>query len=316
VTVRQVASAAASILLVALSSCSSQGRGPVGRGPVRGGPVEPPAAERVAIDRHGDEVAFAIIGDFGKAGPAEADVAALVHGWTPEFILTTGDNNYDEGAASTIDENIGQYYGDFIAPYRGRFGAGARENRFFPALGNHDWRATDLKPHTDYFALPGNERYYTVSIGPVDVFVVDSDRHEPDGIDTGSRQAQWLRQALAAADGPWKLVVMHHPPYSSGDHGSSEALRWPYREWGATAVVAGHDHHYERIETDGMLYFVNGLGGNPNRYEVKTPLPGSVVRYNGDHGAMRVWADAQGLRFEFVTRAGVVIDTVTRKAGE
>ncbi len=276
-------------------------------------PAVPRAGEQLQVRRPGDAVEFAIIGDFGSAGPAEADVAALVHRWTPEFIVTTGDNNYVHGAASTIDENIGQYYHDFISPYVGEFGAGAAENRFFPALGNHDWRATDLAPHTDYFALPGNERYYTISWGPVDVFVVDSDPHEPDGIDADSAQARWLEQTMKAADGPWKLVLMHHPPYSSGDHGSSPALRWPYAQWGATAVIAGHDHHYERIEQDGILYFVNGLGGNPERYAVKTPVEGSAVRYNADHGAMRVYADTQGIRFEFVNRSGEIVDSVTRK---
>jgi tartrate-resistant acid phosphatase type 5 len=276
-------------------------------------PAEPPASQQLRVAQPGDAVEFAIIGDFGKAGPAEADVAAMVVGWTPAFILTTGDNNYDFGAASSIDENIGQYYHAFIAPYTGKYGAGASENRFFPALGNHDWRTVDLKPYTDYFALPGNERYYAVSWGPVDAFIVDSDSHEPDGVDAHGRQAQWLKQALAEADGPWKLVLMHHPPYSSGDHGSSEALRWPYREWGATAVIAGHDHHYERLEVDGMLYFVNGLGGNPDRYAVHQPLPGSAKQYNDDHGAMRVYADAQGIRFDFVNRKGELVDTVSRK---
>ena len=78
-------------------------------------------------------------------------------------------------------------------------------------------------------------------------------------------------------------------------------------------MIAGHDHHYERIEIGDMLYFVNGLGGNPDRYAVKSPQEGSKVRYNEDHGAMRVWADAQGIRFEFVTRTGDVIDTAIRK---
>lgn len=278
-------------------------------------PAEPAAELQIRVERPGDSVGLAIVGDFGKAGAAASDVAALVHGWTPELIVTAGDNNYDDGAASTIDENVGQYYHDFIAPYAGGFGAGAAENRFFPALGNHDWRSTDLRPHTDYFTLPGNERYYTISWGPVDVFVVDSDPHEPDGIAADSAQAKWLEQAMMAADGPWKLVVMHHPPYSSGDHGPSEALRWPYREWGATAVVAGHDHHYERIEQDGLLYFVNGLGGNPSRYPVGDPVDGSAVQYNADHGAMRVYADRQGIRFEFVNRKGETIDSVTRKLG-
>src|SRR5438045_4151622 len=57
---------------------------------------------------------FAIIGDYGSAGQSELDVSNRIHGWNPDFIITTGDNNYDLGAASTIDPNIGQYYHDFI----------------------------------------------------------------------------------------------------------------------------------------------------------------------------------------------------------
>jgi hypothetical protein len=277
-------------------------------------PAEPAANEQIAVEKTADAVTFAIIGDFGEAGPAAADVAKLVHGWTPEFIVTAGDNNYNDGAAATIDANIGQYYHDFISPYVGKYGKGASENRFFPALGNHDWRTPDLKPHTDYFVLPGNERFYSVSWGPVDVFVVDSDSHEPAGNTADSAQAKWLEQAMRAADGPWKIVVMHHPPYSSGDHGSSEDLRWPYAEWGATAVVAGHDHHYERLEIGGTLYFVNGLGGK-QRYDVGDPIAGSAVRYNEDHGAMRVYADPQGIVFEFIDRTGKTIDTVSKKLG-
>lgn len=288
----------------------------LGACPAPSAPAEPAPDEQIAVDRTADSVTFAIIGDFGVAGEPAADVSRLVHGWTPEFVLTTGDNNYDDGAASTIDANIGQYYHDFIAPYSGKYGDGAKDMRFFPALGNHDWRTSDLKPHTDYFVLPGNERFYTVSWGPVDVFVVDSDPHEPAGITFDSTQAKWLELAMRAADGPWKLVIMHHPPYSSGDHGSSEALRWPYAEWGATAVIAGHDHHYERLEIDGTLYFVNGLGGNPNRYAVGEPIAGSAFHYNADHGAMRVYADAQGIAFEFIDRAGKTIDTVTRKRAQ
>lgn len=275
-------------------------------------PAEPAPESRVTVSEPAESVTFAVIGDFGYAGPEAAAVSALVHGWTPDFIVTAGDNNYNDGAASTIDANIGQYYHDFISPYVGTYGAGATQNRFFPALGNHDWRTPDLKPHTDYFVLPGNERFYEVSWGPVDIFIVDSDSHEPAGNTADSAQAKWLEQAMRAADGPWKIVVMHHPPYSSGDHGSSEVMRWPYAEWGATAVIAGHDHHYERIEVDGLLYFVNGLGGK-HRYDVDDPVAGSAFRYNADHGAMRVYADQQGIVFEFIDRAGTTIDSVSRK---
>ncbi len=84
--------------------------------------------------------------------------------------MTTGDNNYPDGAAATIDENIGQYYADFIYPYTGSYGTGAASNRFFPSLGNHDWYTTGAMPYLDYFALPGNERYYRFTRGPVEFF--------------------------------------------------------------------------------------------------------------------------------------------------
>lgn len=276
-------------------------------------PAEPAAQDRLVVERSAESITFAVIGDFGADGDPEAAVAKLVHEWTPEFIVTTGDNNYPDGEATTLDVNVGRHYHEFIAPYRGKYGAGAKENRFFPALGNHDWKTGSIDAHLDYFALPGNERYYDVSWGPVDLFIVDSDAREPDGITADSVQAQWLKGALARADGPWKLVVMHHPPYSSSDHGSTPALQWPYAEWGATAVLAGHDHTYERIEKDGVLYFVDGLGGYPERYGLNEPVDGSAVRFNEDHGAMRVEASVDRIAFEFVTSSGKTIDAIERR---
>jgi hypothetical protein len=264
---------------------------------------------------------FAVIGDYGSAGQPEEDVSTLIADWQPELIITTGDNNYREGEASTIDANIGQYYAAYIHPYVGQFGPGADENRFFPSPGNHDWRAPGLQPYLDYFSLPGNERYYEFVRGPVHFFAVDSDSNEPDGVSRGSVQAAWLQDALAASDAPWKLVYMHHPPYSSGRHGSIEWMRWPFEEWGASAVLAGHDHVYERIVRDGLVYFINGLGGQPSRYGLGgqpsrynfrlLSVRGSEVRYNDDHGAMLVVADQQRITFSFVTRNGVVVDEYT-----
>lgn len=275
--------------------------------------AEPPPSERVEVRVEAEEVQIAAIGDYGKSGPAEAEVARLVESWDPDFVITLGDNNYDHGEARTIDENVGRYYRGFIAPYRGDYDTGGVENRFFPALGNHDWRVGNLDPYLEYFTLPGNERYYEVRWGPVHVFAVDSDGDEPHGRDEDSIQARWLREALARSDAPWKIVYMHHAPYSSGRHGSTRALRWPFDAWLADAVIAGHDHVYERIERDGILYFVNGLGGHPNIYEFDDAVDGSKVRFNDEHGAMRIEATSDRIVFEFVTVEGEVIDRVERQ---
>ena len=268
-----------------------------------------PATPGPPVHHEASATRFAIIGDFGEAGPAAAAVAELVRGWEPDFIATTGDNNYPDGMRETIDANVGAYYHAYIGDYIGAHGEGAPENRFFPTLGNHDWHTHDLAPYLEYFALPGNERYYAVSWGPVDLFLLDSDQAEPDGNDEASVQARWLADALAHSTAPWQLVLLHHAPHSSGSHGSTAVLQWPFAAWGADAVIAGHDHLYERIERDGIVYLVNGLGGHGKRYDFGTPVSGSVVRFNAEHGALRVEATADELRFDFVRIDGEVVDS-------
>ena len=266
---------------------------------------------------------FAVVGDYGSGDQNEADVAALVKSWNPDLVITTGDNNYPDGTAETIDNNIGQFYHQYIYPYQGAYGEGADINRFFPSLGNHDWNTVDGDgmpyPYLDYFKLPqresGNERYYDFEWGPVHFFALDSDSREPDGVGRSSAQAAWLQSRLSESTAAWKIVYAHHPPYSSGLHGSIEWMRWPFAEWGATAYLAGHDHLYERLVIEGFPYFINGLGGG-NIYFFKIPLEGSEVRYGGDYGAILVEATEAYINFKFINRSGEVIDSYSLPEAE
>lgn len=259
---------------------------------------------------------FAIIGDFGKSSLPEQQVADLVHSWRPEFIVTLGDNNYPNGSHETIDANIGQYYGAYIRP---KAGAGSRyaqseRQRFFPCLGNHDWRAPAAQPYLDYFDLPGNGRYYQVVRGPVALFIVDSDPHEPDGVDAQSIQAQWLKGALAASKAPWKVVIFHHPPYSSGRHGSNTWMQWPFKAWGAHLVMGGHDHTYEHIIVDDLHYIVMGLSGaSKDAFRIACALPRAQYDscYDDNYGALEANASTTQFTLRMTTIDGRVHDTVT-----
>jgi predicted phosphodiesterase len=256
-------------------------------------------------------ITFAAIGDFGSNDANELDVANLVKSWNPDFIITLGDNNYPDGEAATIDASIGKYYREFIYPYVGSYGEGGTTNRFWPSIGNRDWdnqTGAKLKPYLDYFTLPNNERYYDFVRGPVHFFVIDSDADEPDGITSTSIQAQWLRNKLAASTAAWKIVYFHHPPYSSRTSWSN--LQWPFQTWGASAVLSGHAHVYERVMKDGIPFFTNGLGGDSTG-SFNGAIAGSVVRFGDDYGAMRITASATAITYEFITRRGVVIDTYT-----
>jgi hypothetical protein len=237
---------------------------------------------------------FAVIGDYGMGNSSESAVATLVAGWDPDFVITLGDNNYPDGEASTIDDNVGQFYSAFIGDYQGSYGSGSLINRFWPSLGNHDWTPISCDtngcngPYFDYFTLPGNERYYEVDYGLVGLFVVDSDSREPDGNSVSSAQAQWLQQRLSASTACFDIVYFHHTPYSSGIN--SSWMRWPFAQWGAEVVMAGHEHSYERLEVDGIPYFTNGVGSSSSG------------------GAMLVTATENGITYQFYNTASQLID--------
>ena len=249
---------------------------------------------------------FGVIGDYGLNNTAERDVANLVKSWNPSFILTLGDNNYSTDPTSW-DARIGQYYHQYIYNYKGTYGPGSPTRRFFPNIGNHDYDA-GIQGYLDYFDLPGNERYYTYRHGPVEFFVLNSNSQEPDGISKTSKQAAWLQSAMAASDAKWKIVSLHHPPYASGS--ASTTMRWPFEEWGADVVMAGHLHNYERLHIGNIDYFINGLGG-AGISGFGTTATGSQVRYNDSHGAMKVIADDSFMRFQLINKAGQVIDDYT-----
>ena len=282
---------------------------------IRAAPISPISRQSQQVS---ETVRFAVIGDFGDESSDEGRVATMVTGWNPDFIITTGDNNYSDGEASTIDINIGQYYSQFIGNYQGTYGPGSETNRFWPSLGNHDWHSISCNgsdcsgPFMDYFVLPGNERYYEVDLGLVHLYAVDSDGREPDGDQIDSVQGNWLKNALTSSTSCFDVVYFHHPPFSSGNHGSDEDLRWPFELWGADVVLSGHEHSYERLDVSGFPYFVNGLGGRGLRgFDNVGTLPTGVVsvtRYSDDYGAMLVEASSSGITYQFFNADGDLID--------
>ncbi len=251
---------------------------------------------------------FALIGDFGTGDVNAAEVAALVQGWNVDFVMTVGDNNYPAGDAETIDANIGRDWHSYIHPYAGTYGTGADENRFWPCPGNHDWNfENEFKPYTDFFELPGNERYYEVIKGPVHLFCVNSDIHEPDTFDADGVQAGWLEAALAASTAPWRIVFQHHPPYSSGNYGPDVNRQWPFGSWGANLVLSGHEHDYERLVIDGLTHVISGTGGIATR-SVGTFLEGSQAFWTDRHGAVLVELSENWGRFASIDTLGALGD--------
>ena len=104
-----------------------------------------------------------------------------------------------------------------------------------------------LQPHYDYFTLPGNERYYEVGWGAVDLFVVDSGMNP-----TASPPIQFKAGGCGQhykIETPWKVVATITSFSSSAKHGSNPEMQWPFAAWAYWPVLAGHDYTYERLTT-------------------------------------------------------------------
>ena len=276
-------------------------------------------------------IKFAIIGDYGEMGedgssphPSSVAVAALVKSWDPDFVITTGDNNYPKGGYETIDINVGSLYSTYIYPYTGRYEPPTiMENRFFPCLGNHDFDTEGAAPYLTYFTMPelGNKYYYDFVRGDVHFFALCSDERGPDI----PAQLTWLEEKVRSSESAWKIVYFHHPVYSSKimvpprernniyTKNRERRIEAPFAEWGVSAVLNAHIHVYERFMIGGIPYITNGLGGGKVIYEFcdEAPDAESVRRFTGEHGAMQVEATDKELSLRFITISGEIADEIT-----
>ena len=210
-----------------------------------------------------DRVSFAVLGDNGSGGRqaiAVAERMARTYGASPfGLVALLGDICYYGNFADRYDDV-------FRRPMAPLIDAGVG---FELAIGNHDAELhhsddglAEIEAELRLLGTPG--RYYTSSHGPADLFYLDSSVPGLFGADA-SGQIEWLDDALASSSNQWKIVALHHPPYSSGEHGSTpgfdDLLQPVLARNHVDLVLAGHDHHYERTRPlDGITYVVSGGG--------------------------------------------------------
>ena len=220
-------------------------------------------------------------------------------------VFTAGDNVYEDGTA--------QEYADCYGPSWGR-----HKDRTYPAIGNHEYHASDGAPHFAYFGAAAGDPdkgYYSYEAGAWKVIVINSNAGRVP-VDSGSEQEQWLRDELSASEHDCTLAYWHHPRFSSGVYGDDDrfdALWQALYEYGAELVVVGHEHHYERLaplnpageidEAAGIRQIIAGTGG---RYLRPTGLPrtGSEVRNSETHGVLELTLRHDSYEWEFVPVAG------------
>ena len=193
--------------------------------------------------------------------------------------------------------------------------------------GNHDRYAPLMDVFFGGAAAPAEaaSRNWTRQVGGALLIGIDG------GLDwrADGPNARWLSRTLAASKHPFVFVVTHYPAYSSRNHGKLAAdgavLEYTSRvargrivpileAHGVTAMLAGHDHGYERSQTAGGLTTITVAGGGagvyPKRDTAEQQNPRSKAMADEHHyGLLRI--DGGKAVFTAITPDGKVIDTQT-----
>lgn len=241
-----------------------------------------------------DSLNFLVFGDWGRLGEQDQvevaeQMARAAGNLNPRFIISVGDNFYENGVKSVDDP---QWQKSFEEVYRDP----ALQVPWYCILGNHDYHAggdcdaqiayhqisprwnmparyyqqthqVDERTTADFFYLdttPMIKSYSSLIRG----FITRANVMTQDV----PKQLAWFKTALAASTAQWKIVIAHHPIYSGGGHGNSEELIENIlpllHEHKVQAYFNGHDHDLQHLVAGEVNLFDSGAGSQhtPTRY--------------------------------------------------
>jgi hypothetical protein len=193
-------------------------------------------------------------------------------------------------------------------------------------LGNHDWKTSregavaqvDWMQASSLYRMPG--LFYSVQAAPgVELFAIDStvllaghtvyeeeiaedgraiasnivEEPDPWAVPRGAERemAAWLEQALRESTARWKIVIAHHPIWSSssGKYGQAKVLRetvLPALCRYADAFLVGHEHTLE-VHTDDC----RSVLGRPDERPLVQLVSGAAAKQRPLHTPFMAYQD-------------------------
>jgi 3',5'-cyclic AMP phosphodiesterase CpdA len=216
-----------------------------------------PRTTRPYVQAGGDALLrLAVVGDVGDSGhrldATASAIAALAGDRGFDALAVLGDNSYPVGDPSRLDETIFEPFGPVLD----------HGTTLLAILGNHDVMDGNAAGQVAALGMPARwwaaERAGTLLVGLDSNQVADPD------------QAAWLESTLRSSSARWKVVFVHHPPYSAGYQGSNQRVRAVFapifERGGVNLVLSGHDHDYQRSKPqNGVVYVVSGAAAGSRR---------------------------------------------------
>lgn len=204
-------------------------------------------------------VNFMVIGNTsdpaGNTAAIKARMEQSMAGYDADFLIHTGDIAH-EGSNENSDR-------EFFRPYKNVLS----NNPLLVALGEDEYGPERTNANGKSFlnnnfkkihSMPwskGTPNYYYIDTANARlVFIDTNNQYGALGaplLNQKSPQYEWLRSSLATAGADkWKIVVMHHPAYSSGKEEDrlSQLLAPLFEAQRVNLVIQGHQGAYERTK--------------------------------------------------------------------
>lgn len=248
----------------------------------------PPRRYRTPRRHERGDVHFFAYGDSRSGETVHAAIAARM---LEEVERSTREAPFDFALQLGDFAARGGVDAEWVGPFRSTR-ALLRRLPMLPVLGNHELKPRDAgrRNYDRYLGhAMGTESYYRTRLGPLHLFVLDSNVPW-----TGSsEQEQWFAQELPtvreAYPDDFIVIAIHHSPLSGGLHADHEGARehgLPLMQRYADLVLAGHDHMYERGTLGGLHWVVSGGGGSP-LYSANRRREGQLA-FSPEHHYLRI----------------------------
>ena len=237
-------------------------------------------------------VTFVALGDARNNPKIWGRILSQAMQFEPAFVIHTGDIVGNGNDYEAWDREFAKPAEKFLA----------RVPCFY-TFGNHE---NNVALIYQMFGFPEQARgNYNQIIGPVQLFAMN--RFENWG--KGAGNLVTMEKQLAASNSPFIFAFAHPPAWSSASHGNDklgQEVHFPiFEKHDVTAMIAGHDHCYERSEPGGTTMLIaGGAGASLYNQEHLKDNPHSKV-FRSEYSFLVFRADDQKCEMKAYTYGGM-----------
>lgn len=275
---------------------------------------------------------FFVLSDMGSSGPYREDSVAhtinrLAGSLHPKFVINQGDFFHDQGVKDTLDSL-------WNAQFEKMFTAPELNLKWYSIIGNHEYignpqALVDYGKHNPRWTMPARNytfvqqvdsittiRFVMIDTSPFSILYQYDPKYHAVKEQDPSKTVAFVDSVLARSHETWKVVIGHHPIYTSDfNQGNTyrliEQVEPLLEKYHVDFYLNGHIHKFEHTQRNGIDFMVTSTGIKP-----RWSNPWFYTRYvKKSLGFSVCHVTAHDFAFYFVNEKGETLYSYRRKKG-